>query len=341
MNTTKVFKNRKSLQAQMLSASKSLPAAVSLIYGSDFFLRTQVLEMLKKSFLKHKVKCKPTFFWNEQSDLLLSSSNNLSFWDEQQILIHKNSDIFRSDDWKQINDYANALDNNTLNEGQIPNTFLILCCNKSPSQTILKNKKIAIFKTTPPNLSDINYWVNQMEKQLNYKLNISCKQTLLQKLGPNLSLLFNELKKLKTIYPSAKISSIELEEALHQNITQKTFDLIDAFFLKNKKLSLIAFHKLVQDKNFFYEWLALMQRQIQILMLFHEGYSLGLRPAELASHTKTPPFFQTKYSSQMRHWSPATLASLAKALVRLESVAKTAGSVPELLGENFILKVPM
>ncbi len=129
-------------------------------------------------------------------------------------------------------------------------------------------------------------WLVEEAKRLNASLNLIDASYMVERLGTNQAVLFNELKKL-AIYDSV-ISKDTIDLNTEETPQSKIFDLLDEIFKGNKKKALRLYEDQRQQKIEPQAVLALISWQLNLIALAKAGR--GKTAAQIAMDTGSSPY---------------------------------------------------
>ncbi|GAX01891.1 DNA polymerase III subunit delta [Secundilactobacillus silagei] len=181
--------------------------------------------------------------------------------------------------------------------------------------------------------------VQQNLKQAQFEIDPEALNLLLQRTGTDLSLIMNELPKLKLASAESKqINKTVVAELVSKSLDQNVFDLVNDVMGKHIEAALNLYRQLILTKEEPLRINAVLVSQFRLLIqtkiLMRNGYSQG----SIASSLKVHPYRVKLAMQSVRHLELAHLRQAYLGLINIERSLKSTSQDPELLFELFMLK---
>lgn len=162
---------------------------------------------------------------------------------------------------------------------------------------------------------------------------------LLQRTGTDLSLIMNELPKLKLASVESKqIDKMVVGELVSKSLDQNVFDLVNDVMGKRIEAALNLYRQLILTKEEPLRINAVLVSQFRLLIqtkiLMRNGYSQG----SIASALKVHPYRVKLAMQSVRHLELAHLRQAYLGLIQIERSLKSTSQDPMMLFELFMLK---
>jgi len=162
-------------------------------------------------------------------------------------------------------------------------------------------------------------WVLEETKNQGGEITRNDANLLVERLGPNQTLIANELNKLITFNPEISQASIEL--LTEPTLQSRVFDLLDAAFDGNKESALRLYDEQRAQKVEAQAILALITWQLNILAIAKFG--AGKQPAVMAKDFNLSPYPLAKASRLTRRLSEPKLKMLVTDAFEIDLKSKT------------------
>lgn len=241
---------------------------------------------------------------------------------------------------EQVHIIAGILDNKALQEN--PTVCEDMCKQDDPSITLVfvhngkPDKRKKLFKIlersctshdcAPLTGRDLTTWIGKKIAAANLRLQPAAQRLFESMLGNNLSIIAKEIEKL-TVYAGGQTLCEEDVMALTAAAAQtNVFDLVDALGQKQTAKALKLFHGLVQDKYDVIPLLAMIARQVRLLM-----QCLSLKATYQQAwkqHISLHPFVLKKIEEQSRNFTLQELQQLYRELYQIDKTMKSSSVDP-------------
>lgn len=181
--------------------------------------------------------------------------------------------------------------------------------------------------------------VQQDLKQSGFEMTTSALNLLIQRTGSNLSLIMNELPKLKLASEDTRqIDDQIVSELVTKSLDQNVFDLVNDVMGKRIGAALNLYRQLILTKEEPLKINAVLVSQFRLLIqtkiLTKNGYSQGT----IASTLKVHPYRVKLALQSIRHLQLQHLRRAYLGLIQIERSLKSTSQDPMMLFELFMLK---
>lgn len=311
-----------------------------LLYGIDKYL---IDERIKE--IKSQNKIDDSFGINKYDlentplEEIIDDASTISMFYDKKIIIVENSYIFTTNTKKLPEQNIELLSNyiNNMN----PNTVLIFIVLKEKIDTrkkittLIKNKgKIEEYNS----VTDISKKIVKLFEP--YKIDNNALKLLINRVGNNLSLISNEIEKIK-IYKDNDlyVNEKDIISLTHKNIDIDIFKLIDNILLGNKKEALECLEEMIKYGEEPIAIIIMLANQIRIMyqtkMLIKKGYS----EFEISNILEIHEYRVKKALEKSRKYSEKKILIKLEELADLDYNIKT-GYIDKNIGlELFILNM--
>ena len=309
-----------------------------LLYGTEkFLIDKEVKNIINKSKVDSINISKYDLEVNTIKEIL-EDIQTVSLFSDKKLIIIDNAFIFtrtlnkKIDDVDLISDYLKS---------SIESVTVVFICN---SEKIDNTKKIVKYIKDSGAIKEFNKQknINSSVKSMfdDYKVSDDAINYLINRVGSNLEIIYNEIEKLKIYKIDDKIiTKKDIEELTVENIDVDIFKFIDDIINKNKESSLKTYKELLK----------LNKEPIKIIALLGSKFRLMYQASTLAKKGYTEDSISEilgvhKYPVHLAilsgyKYNPKILLKYLDDLASLDIGIKTGESDPELALELFILKV--
>jgi DNA polymerase-3 subunit delta len=184
-------------------------------------------------------------------------------------------------------------------------------------KTLQKKTKLEEFKELDSR--GLAGWLAEEAKNRGGELNFSDANYLVERIGPNQSMLANELDKL-LLYDN-KITRESIELLTEPTPQSKIFDLLDAAFSGNKKRALDLYEDQRAQKVEPQAILAMLAWQLEVLVLAHLGK--GKSAEAIAKDSGMRPYPITKAANLLKKIDDVKLKQLVNEAYEMDIKSKT------------------
>ncbi len=175
---------------------------------------------------------------------------------------------------------------------------------------------------------------------LDYKISKEDAQFLLKRVGDNLSILEQEIEKIKLYKNEDKrISKEDILLLTSQNIDTDLFNLMDAIVLKNKEAALESYHEMIKLGEEPIMILVLLANQFRMIYQVKKLYQMGYSEKDISSELKVHWYPVRKTMGRMRDYEEENLISYLRQLADLDIAIKKGEVDKNICLEMFILSI--
>lgn len=241
-----------------------------LLYGTEkFLIDKEVKNIINKNNVEEINISKYDLELNTLNEIL-DDANTVSLFSNNKLIIVENAYIFSRVQNKKI-DNVEILENYLKNSND---TIIIFINNNEKIDSVKKIVKLikekGVIKEFNP-LKNINSAVKSMFDD--YKISDSSINLLIDRVGNNLELIYQEVEKLKIYKIDDKtISNKDIEDVVVENISVDIFKFVDDIINKNKKSAIKTYKELLK----------LNEEPIKIVALLASKFRLMYQANKLA-----------------------------------------------------------
>lgn len=303
---------------------------IKVFVGEDFFnsyrtARSEAVSLAEKNKLPLKILDCDEY---NQLDEFLNQVESIDMFSEESVIFAKR--FFKNKKISQ--DFKNLCE-------RIKNYNIVFWEDEKPDGRsanikFLKTEKL-IFEYKKPNAREVESWLKNELKKLGIDLQTKDIKYIIEALDSEIGLIANEIPKLKSYCTAKKVTSLDsndIDKILGFDIKGNIWKFIESFSKRNTKLALTEFEKLTAYEDNTQMLIAMIAREIDILIkvkLFEEqGLDLGL--------LKLHPFVLQKAKSHSKNFSVEELSMLNEKLLDLDFSIKQ-GKIDQFVGLTLFL----
>ncbi|MBI4092336.1 MAG: DNA polymerase III subunit delta [Candidatus Kerfeldbacteria bacterium] len=183
----------------------------------------------------------------------------------------------------------------------------------------------------------VERWMVSYVKDRGRTIEPAAAEKLASLVGSDLWLATNEMDKL--MQGRSKIRLADVNENLSATVEANIFEFVDALSRRQQREAMTLLEdQLASGANELY-LLAMIARQIRILLGVADLVSREPNPATIASRMKLHPFVVKKALQQIRSFSQSELIAAHDHVVEIDQKMKSSGGDPRVLLELFVLRL--
>lgn len=312
---------------------------VYVLYGTiDFLIKKQINQILKENGIDD-VSISKYNLTNELLKDIIADAESISLFAEKKAIIVENAYIFTGSTNKKNPEQDTTILEKYLEQIN-PETILVFVVNneklderKKITKLIKKNGQIKEYN---------NIDIIQTVKCLwdGYQVKEDVIRYLIDRVGDNISLLSNEIEKIKLYKDDDHIITKEdIQNLTSKSLEINNFKLIDAIISKNKVLAMELYEERLQLNEEPIAIIIALANQIRIMYQVKELYKMGHTEKDIASQLNIHPYRVKLAAQNARKYDANILLRYLEQLANLDIQIKT-GQVDKELGlELFILSI--
>lgn len=312
---------------------------VYVLYGTVEYLIKKQVDTILKEYHIDQVSISKYNLTNELLKDIINDAESISLFDEKKAVIVENAYIFTGSINKKNPEQDTTLLEKYL-ENSNPNTILIFIVN---NEKLDERKKITKLVKKLGNVKEFNNVdIIQTVKSLweGYQIKEDVIRFLIERVGDNISILSNEIEKIK-LYKNDEqtITKEDIQNLTTKSLEVNNFKLIDAIISKNKVLAIELYEERLKLNEEPIAIIIALANQIRIMYQVKELYLMGHTEHDIASTLNIHPYRVKLASQNARKYDSNTLLQYLEDLANLDIAIKT-GQVDKELGlELFILGI--
>ena len=245
---------------------------------------------------------------------IIDDCSTYSLFSDKKAIIVKNSYLYTSkksneEDLKLLEEYLNNYN---------PDTILIFVTNDKLDERKKVTKLISkVGKVETLDTKDLTNTVIDLFKP--YNIDKTLVKTFIDRVGSNLSLISNEIDKIKTY--KDKDMTITYEDIINltkENIEANIFSLIDSIISKDKEKSLIIYNKLIDLNEEPISIIITLANKIRSLYQTKELYRKGYKESDIATILGVKPGYLYYLRDSLSKYDSYKLKDLLEKLADLD-----------------------
>jgi len=319
---------------------------VALVLGDQSYLQQKIKKNLKTLIPADELTMNFASYDMETTSIsqAISDASSAPFFGEKRLVFVNNPYFFTGSTHKGSKVNHNLDDLLDYLQHPEPSTILVFF---APYDKLDSRKKISKQLKSVAEIIDISNLKEPQIKRIikneleqdNFQIKPSAEQLLLERTNGDLTLIMNELPKLKLYCHSSKLVDDDAVRGLvTKTLDQNVFDLVGAVLSQNTALAIRLYQELLLSKVEPLQINAILVSQFRLLLqvqiLTRHGYSQGT----LASTLKVHPY-RVKLSLQtVKHFNVLLLQKAYLGLIDVEKKLKSTTQDPETLFELFMVQ---
>ena len=306
---------------------------IYLLYGEEAYLVRQYRDRLRDSLCVEGDTMNTSVFSGKdiRPASLIDLSETMPFFAERRVIFVENSGFFK----KSPEDLAAYL-------GELPETTYFIFVEEEVDKRGKMYKQVKKFGSVVEFKRQTDavlmQWILGKLKKENKRITRPVMELFLDKTGPDMELITQELEKL-LCYTMEKdvIEATDVEAICANQINGKIFDMVDAIGRKEQKKALDLYYDLLMLKEPALRILYLVTRHFQILMQLRDMTGKGFDNKQMAAKAGVPEFAVRKYLGQAKSFSLTQLEEIVRASVQTDENIKTGQMADQLAVELLII----
>ena len=303
---------------------------IYLLYGNENFL---IEQELKKIIKKTKIDNYNISKYNllEESILnVIDDANTISLFEDKTVIIITN--LIKSNiEEKELKKFENLIEN--ISEEIVLIIIEEKLDERKKITKQLRKKAEVIELNRGKNIS------NTVKKMFeDYKIEYSTIDLLISIVGDDLSVIYQEVEKIKTYKEDKIITKQDVIDSASSNINNNMFDLINHIVKKEKEKSLELYKKLLKQNEEPIKIIITLANQFRLLYQVKELYKKGNREDTIAEILKVHPYRIKLALERSKNYSSKVLLDYLLKLAEMDKKIKTSKIDKTLALELFILE---
>lgn len=303
---------------------------IYLLYGNENFL---IEQELKKIIKKTKIDNYNISKYNLLEENILNvidDANTISLFEDKKVIIITNLNKSNIEE-KELKKFENLIEN--ISEEIVLIIIEEKLDERKKITKQLRKKAEVIELNRGKNIS------NTVKKMFeDYKIDYSTIDLLISIVGDDLSVIYQEVEKIKTYKEDKIITKQDVIESASSNINNNMFDLINHIVKKEKEKSLELYKKLLKQNEEPIKIIITLANQFRLLYQVKELYKKGNREDTIAEILKVHPYRIKLALERSKNYSSKVLLDYLLKLAEMDKKIKTSKIDKTLALELFILE---
>lgn len=187
-----------------------------------------------------------------------------------------------------------------------------------------------------PRERELPRWIRQRAEEKGGEISSEAVSMLAALVGTDLRLLEQEIEKLLLYADGRQVTTDDVAALVSHARETSIFDLVDCVGRRQTDRALRLLHRLLDDGQAPLYLLAMLARQIRILIQVSELQARQLTPKEIAGRLKLHPYVVEKGLAQARNFDLAQLEAAHEHLIKADWAIKT-GEADEVLALDMLV----
>ncbi len=311
---------------------------IYIFYGLNTFLIDKEIEKLKRnidplSYEKYDLE-------NSNMTDIVMHADEVSLFSSKQMIVVENAYIFMASTNKKLPEQnIDGLEAYFKNPN--PNTILVFKVEKDKLDERKKIVKLAKEKGYLKEYNKIDHTPKMVLDLFGeYSITKEDATFLLERVGNNLSILEQEIEKIKLYKNEDKtVSKEDILLLTSQNIDTDIFNLIDAILTRDKKVAIQSYQEMIKLGEEPIMILVMLANQFRMIYQVKKLYQRGYSEKDISSELKVHWYPIRKTLGRMQQYDEDTLISYIQKLANLDIAIKKGEVDKGISLEMFILNV--
>ncbi|MBQ9181998.1 MAG: DNA polymerase III subunit delta [Bacilli bacterium] len=309
-----------------------------LIYGLDSYLIKKEIDKIKKSKKISDLSISKYDLENTLIEEVIDDATTVSLFDEEKMIICDNAYMFTASTKKIIEQNVKVLENYIENTNNLCTIIFVVNYEKlDERKKIVKSFKKNCKIIECNSIDKIENYVKKMFD--NYSINLSEINLLIDRVGNDLSILDQEIEKIKTYKnDDLQITKEDIINLTEKSIDNDIFHLIENIVNKNKDKALESLREMIKLKEEPIKIIIMLANQFRLIYQAKGLYKLGYTEADISKMLKVHPYRIKLSLSKGRGITDELLLKYIEKLADLDYKIKSGEISSSLALEMFILE---
>lgn len=322
-------------------------APIYVLYGTQTFLMDEIVEELKKQLLSES----DIEFNYEQYDLddvplgqVVEAAETLPFLGEKRLIVASSAFFLTGAKVQQnVEHHLESLERYL----ESPADFSVLVL-KVEHEKLDERKKIVkslkkqavLCSCLALNEERLLPWLETKAGELSVHLKRDAAELLMQFVGQEMDMLYNELVKMAQYVGKQGTISVEtVQELIAKNIEQDVFTLVEHVVQLRLTEAFTILHELLKRREEPIKIVLLLARQFRMIYRAKDLAMQGYSPAQMSTYLRVPPFVCSLVARQSKQFTEKQLRTILDWLAETDFVLKTGKMDKVLALEMLLLKI--
>ena len=304
---------------------------VYLLYGQEDYLKLLYRDKLRRAIIPPEDTMNYSYFEGKDMDLaeVESIGSTVPFFGERRLLVLENSGLFKKQ--SEFSDFIKNLPDTT---------YIVFVEHEVDKRNKLYKavqKKGTVSEMNGLSEKDLKMWAASYLQHSQKKITESTVSYLIQRVGPDMKNLENELEKLVCYAGDEDVIDRKMVDEISVAQTEgKIFQMIEAIGMKDQDQALDLYYDLLAVREKPMSILFLLIRHFNILLQIKELQRAGAPNGEMASKVGIPPFTVKKYATQSKNFKTREIKHCLERCLEVDEQVKT-GLLLDQIGVELLI----
>ena len=305
---------------------------VYLLYGEEAYLKKLYKNRLKNAIVNPEDTINLNRYEGKGISIpaVIDQAETMPFFADYRLILMEETGFFKSAS-QELADYLPTMPGETIVlfvETEVDKRGKLFKTVKSMGRAV---------ELSHQNEKTLTNWILRTLQKENVKITKSAMQLFLERAGDDMENISHELEKLIAYaYGREGIAREDVEAICTVRMENKIFDMINAIAEKKQKRALELYYDLLALKEPPMRILALIARQVNLLLQVKDLRRQGFDQAAIASRAGLMGFVARNCLRQAEYFSPETLRMALEDCVRTDEAVKT-GRMGDRLGVELLI----
>lgn len=263
---------------------------------------------------------------------IVDAANMLPMMAERRLIEVRHAENFSKEELESLQAYFQAPESSTLLLMQAEKVDMRLKAWKLAKEFIVELK--------PPYANQRPAWIVAESQKMGLTLKPEAAHWLCEVVGDSLQTLVSELEKVALYLSPRKVITLDdLKKSGVLGGAVNVFDLAKDVGARDLAKVSLQLDGALQEGESPVKLLALIQRQLRLLIQTREALEARRSQGEIASLIKLPPFFVGEYVQQAKKWSLLRLKEAFRATLQADRDLKRSRSAKSLIMKKYLAEI--
>lgn len=261
---------------------------------------------------------------------IIDFASTMPFFSERRVIMIENSGYFKKSPEKFIDNIKN-----------FPDTTYIVFVEKEIDKRGKLYKEVAkvgvIGEYNTPSEKELLVWIKRGFSKEGIDIEDKAIYRLLECVGSNMNILYNEIEKLKSYVQENEIITVNhIDQISISQAENKIFEMLDMLAVRNATKTLELYKDLLLLKEPSMKVLSLIARHFNMLLDIKTATIISDDKYKMATTFKIPPFAISKYISQVKIYTKEELIEIVELCQKTDFDIKQ-GNLKDLIAVELLI----
>lgn len=317
---------------------------IYLLYGDENFLINKTKDLIiQESIQEEEAEFNLSIYDLEETPIetVLEDCETVPFFGERKTVIAYHPIFLTSEKGKdKVEHNLKALE--SYIENPVPSTILVLIApyeklDERKKLTKALKKQAVTLQAKGLSEKEIKQWIYDQVSEIGSEITSDAVELLYQYVGPNLTLLHNELEKLFLYSGEQTIDEEMIQLLVAKSLEDNIFALVDQVMQRNLNKTLEIFYDLLKQNEEPIKILAVIASQVRFLYEVKTLVNKGYGEKQISGILKVHPYRVKLAIPKARSFDEKRILDMIKYLADLDYKMKTGYGNKEKMMELFFL----